>query len=223
MYTTLDIFLPVAVYGGLLLVLLRREREKLLILSPTLILLGGVFFFYTALVPLKSQGGSFKKAFLTLIPLLLPLAAYALERVIHDARLRLGTVALALLFMGANAFELLRADVTFVHNYLDYMQATVNQARSLPDTNGDGEIILMAQDPFMLRFFGMRSVMLPLEDRDTILAVARRYGVDYLMMPPDRPALDPVYDGSEADARFVLMAEVSGTNVRLYGFDDDTQ
>src|SRR5690606_20149937 len=54
MYTTLDVFLPVAVWGGLLLILWRRDRERLLILAPTLILLGGVFVFYTVFVPFKS-------------------------------------------------------------------------------------------------------------------------------------------------------------------------
>jgi hypothetical protein len=219
MYTTLDVFLPVAVAGGLLLLLAARDRERLLTLAPALILLGGVFVFYTVFVPLKSQGGSFKKAYITVIPLLLPLAAYALERAVTDRRLRFGVMVLAVGFTGANAVELVRADARFAGTYLDEMQKVVATAKSLPDTNGDGEIILMAQDPFMLRFLGMRSVMLPLEDRETILEVARRYGVDYLMMPPDRPSLDPLYNGEETDPRFVLAAPVGGTKVLLYGFD----
>lgn len=224
MYTTLDVFLPVAVLGGLLLLLLayRNEREKLLTLAPTLILLGGVFVFYTIFVPFKSQGGSFKKAYLTLIPLLLPLAGYALERAISDPRLRAGAAILALLFAGANAVELVRADARFATTYLNYMRAVEQTAAALPDTNGDGEIILMAQDPFMLRFVGMRSVMIPMEDRDTVIEVAQKYGVDYLMMPPDRPSLDPIYTGTEQDARFVYAADVpQASGVKLYGFDFD--
>lgn len=221
MYTTLDVLLPVAVWGGLLLLIWSRDRDRLLTLAPTLILLGGVFVFYTAFVPLKSQGGSFKKAFLTLIPLLLPLAAYALEQVIHEKRWQVATMLIAVSLLGANAFELVRADARAVNTYLDYIEATVQQARELPDSNGDGEIILMGQDPFMLRFYDMRSVMLPLEDRETILEVAQRYHVDYVMMPPDRPALDPLYLGTETDRRFIHMADVTGTNVKLFGFDFD--
>src|SRR5690606_34354217 len=82
MYTALDVFLPVLVAGGLLLVVAARDRERLLALAPTLVLLLGVFVFYTVLVPYKAQAGSFKKAYLTLIPLLLPLAGYALERAV---------------------------------------------------------------------------------------------------------------------------------------------
>jgi Dolichyl-phosphate-mannose-protein mannosyltransferase len=219
LYTTLDIFLPVAVLGGLALLILARDRERLLIFAPTLILLGGAFFFYTVFVPYKSQSGSFKKFDLALIPLLIPLAAYALERVVSDSRIRMGTMILTLVFLSANAIELVRADAHFTDTYLDYIRATVKTAQSLPDTNGDGQIILMAQDPFMLRYFGMRSVMVPMESREKVLEAAQDYHVDYLMMPPDRPSLDPLYLGTESDPRFIHAADVPDTNVKLFGFD----
>ncbi len=220
MYTALDVFLPVLVAGGLLLVVAARDRERLLALAPTLVLLLGVFVFYTVLVPYKAQAGSFKKAYLTLIPLLLPLAGYALERAVTDVRLRTGAMLLALAFMGANGVELVRADTAFTRLYSDYIAQVAAAARALPDTNGDGEIVLMAQDPFMFRTHGLRSVMLPMESRETVLDVARRYAVDYLMMPPDRPALDAIYNGTDDDPRFVRVVEISGTNAVLYGLVD---
>jgi hypothetical protein len=221
MYTTLDMFLPVAVLGGLLLVVASRDRERLLTLAPVLILIAGTYLFYTVLVPYKNQGGSYKKAYLTLIPLLLPLAGYALERAIADWRMRNGAAILILLFLGANAVELVRADAQFAAKYLHEMRVVAETALSLPDTNDDGEIILMAQDPFMLRFLGIRSVMIPMEDRDTILEVAQIYNIDYLMMPPARPALDPIYLGKEEDSRFVHVADVPGLAIMLYGFAFD--
>lgn len=220
MYVTLDVFLPVAVLGGLLLVIAARDRRRLLTLVPTLILLLGIFVFYTVLVPFKSQGGSFKKAYIALIPLLLPLAGYALERAVHQ-RLQVGLMLIAAAFTAANAVELVRADAAFTARYRSYIEQVAATARALSDTNGDGEIILMAQDPFALRMAGIRAVMIPMEDRDIVLDVARRYNVDYLMMPPDRPALDPLYAGSEQDPRFVPVVTIGGTNAALYGFDFD--
>lgn len=218
-YTTLDIFLPVAVFGGFLLLIAARDRQRILTLTPVLIWLVLIFITYPILIPLKSQSGSFKKAYLTIIPLLLPLASYALDRVIADNRVRAGTMILAVVLSGANAFELVRADANFTNTYLNSMRQVAAVAESLPDTNGDGQIILMAQDPFMLRFVGLSSVMVPFEDRDTVLEVAKRYKVDYLMMPPDRPSLDPIYLGQETDPRFVRAAAVPNTTVVLYGFD----
>jgi hypothetical protein len=71
----------------------------------------------------------------------------------------------------------------------------------------------------MLRYFGVSSIMLPMNDRDTILAVARRYGADYLMMPPNRPALDPLYNRSETDPRFEPVLRVPGTLIEFYRFN----
>jgi Dolichyl-phosphate-mannose-protein mannosyltransferase len=220
-YTTLDVFFPVAVLGGFILLAAARDKQRFLTLTPALIWLVAIFIVYPILIPMKSQAGSFKKAYLTIIPMLLPVGAYALERAIMDNRVRVGAMVLAIVFTGANAFELVRADATATNAYAATMRSVASTALSLPDTNGDGQVILMAQDPFMLRFFGVSSVLLPYEDRATILRVAQRYNVDYLMMPPDRPALDPIYWGEETDPHFVRAAAVPETNVVLYGLKFD--
>jgi hypothetical protein len=221
MYTTLGMFLPVAVVGGGVLLIRGRDRDRLMTLAPTLILLGGFFFFYTVLVPFKSQGGSMKKAYLSLIPLLIPIAAYALERALVDTRIRNMTMILVVGFLALNAFDLVRSDARFTNNYLNTMRGIVSDIQSLPDTNGDGEITLMAQDPFMLRFLGIRSALIPSDTREAVLEVAQRYGLDYMLMPPDRPTLDPIYNQTDFDPRFVPVLDIPGTAMSLYGFNFD--
>ncbi len=223
MLVALDVVLPVAVVGGLIGLFASRDKERLLTLAPALILLVVFYLFYTILAPYNNQGGSFKKSYLSLIPLLIPLGAYALERAITDPRMRRGAVALTLGLMTANAVEMMRSDIAFTNNYLSEMEKVVKVVNSLPDTNGDGEIVMMAQDQFMLRFLGVRSVMISMEDRDRVLEVAKRYKVDYLMMPPARPSLDPIYDKNETDPRFVYVCDVPGTIVEIYRFDDGSK
>jgi 4-amino-4-deoxy-L-arabinose transferase-like glycosyltransferase len=216
MIETLDA-LPVLVAGGFLLLITARDREKLLTLSPALILLLGGFVVYTIFIPYKAQAGSFKKFYLSILPLLLPVAAYVLERAISDRRVQLGAMVLFVGLLGVNAVYLVRNDARFANDYLASIERMASIARTLPDTNDDGEIILMTQDPFILRYAGIRSLMFPSEDRDTIIEVARRYGVDYLLMPAARPALDPLYLGDETDSRFVTTAEIPGTQYVFYG------
>ena len=212
MITTLDVFLPVLVIGGALLML--RDRPRWRVLAPTIILLAGVFVFYTILVPYKSQGGSFKKAYLTLIPLLIPLGVYALERLVSDARLRAGAALIAIVLMGMNAFELVRADQNAARSYLAQVEAMRDAAFTLPDL--DGRLIVMTQDPYILGYVGMNSLMFPQGDRDEIYAVAQRYGVDYLLMPSDRAALDALLFGDATDPRFTRVIEVPGTPFIFY-------
>lgn len=220
MITTLDMFLPVAVIGGFLLMLRYRERDRWLSLAPALILLAGFFVFYTVFAPFKSQGGSFKKAYLSLIPLLLPLAAYALEKAIIDQRMRFGTMAIVIALMGATAIDTVRLDAQATERYLNVIEPMAAEARTLPDTNGDGKIILMAEDPFIIRFAGIQSIMFPDEDRDTIVEVAKRYGVDYLLMPPNRDSLNGLLTGEVVDPRFVFVAAVPGTHYSFYAIED---
>lgn len=213
MITTLDVLLPVLVIGGALL--LTRDRPRWRSLLPTVILLAGVFVFYTMLVPYKSQAGSLKKAYLTLIPLLIPVGVYALERAITDRRLQIGAAVIGIALMGFNGIELVRADQNAARAYLAQIEAMRDVAVTLP--NDDAELILMTQDPFILSYAGVSSVMFPNDDRETVIEVARRYGVDYLLMPADRAALDGIMRGD--DARFVRVADVPGTPFIFYRID----
>lgn len=218
MLETLDA-LPLLVIGGLLLLLALRDREKLVTLSPVLILLLGGFIAYTVFIPYKAQAGSYKKFYLSVLPLLIPLAAYALDYAVTHRRVLLGAMVLLVGLLGINAAYLVRGDATTAASYLASVEQMAAVAETLPDTNGDGTIILMTQDPFILRYVGIQSVMYPAEDRDTIIEVARRYGVDYLLMPAARAALDPLYVQQDHDPRFVAAAEVPGTQFVFYRID----
>ncbi|MFQ3568504.1 MAG: glycosyltransferase family 39 protein [Aggregatilineales bacterium] len=226
MITALD-WLALPLIGGLLLLLAarphapdqRRElRERWLALAPALILLLGVYVAYALLIPYKAQAGSFKKAYLMLVPLLLPLAGYALDRAVDAARVRLGAAVLILALLGMNAFDLVRSDAAAARAYLASIERMAGVVRTLAGEDGPAasDPILMTQDPFILRYVGLRSVMFPFEDIDTIYEVALRYDVDYLLLPADRPDLDPIYLREAEDPRFPFAAEVSGTHYRLH-------
>lgn len=48
------------------------------------------------------------------------------------------------------------------------------------------------------------------------LELAQRYSIDYILMPPGRPALDTLYMGAEQDARFVFSASIPVPNARPF-------
>ncbi len=175
----------------------------------------GVFVAYPILIPYKAQAGSFKKAYMSILPLLIPLGAYALERAVTDRRIRIGAMVLVIALAGADAFDAVRLDAQQADSYLAIIEQMAAQARALPDTNGDGKIILMTQDPYILRYVGLQSVMFPDEDRDTVISIARRYGVDYLLMPPNRPSLDRSADRRGSRSAFRPGRRRAGHDLRL--------
>lgn len=205
-------FLAVAVPGGALLLFARKDRPRLLTAALPLILFTGIFVAYAVFIPYKAQAGSLKKGMLMLLPLLLPLGAYALDEAIASKRIRAGAMAFALGLLAFFAADLVRLDGAQAESYLASMRQMAAQAQMLPDTNGDGELRFMAQDPFMLRFVGLRSIMYPNEDLDTTLAIARRYDIDYLLFPADRAQLAAIQDGSATDPRLTEAGRVFGTN-----------
>jgi hypothetical protein len=209
-------FLAVAFLGGIgLLTVNRREKERWLAAAPALILLIGVFIAYTVFIPYKAQAGSFKKAFLMLLPLLLPVAAYALETALTDKRIRYGTMVIALALLGLSAFDLVRLDAQKANAYAASIRLVADAANELPDANADGEIVLMTQDPYVVSYYGIPALMYPHEDRETVYEIARRYGVDYLLMPSDRAPLDGLLHG-ESDPRFVYGSAVNGTQYQFF-------
>ncbi|HYO89884.1 MAG TPA: glycosyltransferase family 39 protein [Candidatus Limnocylindrales bacterium] len=205
-------FLAVAVPGGLLLLWARKDRQRLLTIALPLILFFGVFVAYAVFIPYKAQAGSLKKGVLMLLPLLLPLGAYAVQEAVTDKRIRSGVMALALALLAFGAVDLVRLDGDKAAGYLESMRLMAAEAQTLPDTNSDGELRFMAQDPFMLRFVGLHSIMYPHEDLDTTLDIARRYGIDYLLFPAGRPQFAAIEAGLVSDPRLTPAGNVPGAN-----------
>ncbi len=193
----------------------RQDPKQLLAALPVILLLVGAFIAYTIFIPYKSQAGSFKKAFLMTAPLLLPIAALAIERAIPHLRWRYGVMGLSLLLLAAFAADLVRLDAAAASYYLSRIQTMAAQARDLPDTNDDGQLIFMTQDPYILSYVGLPSLMFPNENLDTTYEVSRRYGVDYLIMPSARPGIDVLVSG-ENDPRFTLIGQVPGTEYSFW-------
>lgn len=218
MLSTLDVILPLMLVGGAILMVWKRDTERLLIFVPPIVLLGGMYFAYIFLTPLANQGGSYKKSYLSLLPVLIPLAGYALDKVIENEKIKSGIVILSLLIILQSSVLFTVADIRFTNNYVNFLGQIDDALQSLPDTNDDGQVIVMTQDPFALRFIGYQSVQIPMENREKILEVASRYNVDYILFPPARPALDPIYIGDEVDSRFVFVQDVNPSS-SLYRFE----
>ena len=222
--TSLGLPLFLLTVGGLGWLIRKRDQQRLLMLAPAFLWLLGIVVAYPILLPVKSQAGSFEKAFLSILPLLLPLAALALERMLRKVAYKRVVVAVLVLGLAYGSFEFVRQETSKADLYYDSMAVLVNALDDLPDRTGDQRTRVMAQDPFVLSYLGVESIMIPLASREDTVELAQRYDIDYLMMPPGRPALDALYLGQESDERFVLAAhlpEAGAKPFQLYQFRTD--
>ncbi|MCY4018769.1 MAG: glycosyltransferase family 39 protein [Chloroflexi bacterium] len=212
------------VVGGVGLLFRGRDQARLLLASPAIIWLLGILLVYPILLPLKSQAGSFEKAFLSVLPLFLPFGALSLEHFLRKPLLRLSVVAALLAWLAFNSYGLVREETAKADLYYGSIEILIDTLEDLPDLTGDGRLRVMTQDPYVFSYFGYESLMTPLASRADTLDLARRFDIDYLMMPPGRPALDALYLGQESDERFVLAAhlpEAGEKPFELYRFVHD--
>jgi len=201
-----------------------RKQERLLLAAPAIIWLLGILLVYPILLPLKSQAGSFEKAFLSVLPLFLPFAALSLEHFLRGPRLRLAVVAALLAWLAFSSYGFVRQETAKADLYYGSIEILIDTLEDLPDLTGDDRLRIMTQDPYVFSYFGYESLMTPFASRADTLDLARRFDIDYLMMPPGRPALDPLYLGQESDQRFLLVAhlpEAGEKPFELYRFVHD--
>ena len=214
----LVILIPAGIYW-----LARGGNRKLLCrMLPALIWIAGLLIIYPLLMPVHNQGGSFKKAFVTITPMLIPAGAIALEQLVRRSDFRNLILLVSLCWLAWNSYDLVKRETSNADTFYASMQVLVDSLQTLPDQNGDGEIRLMTQDPYVLSVFGYSSVVIPQASREDTLALASQFDIDYLLMPAARPALDPLYLGNEIDPRFVLEAHVDDAGeipFELYSFE----
>ena len=198
-----DIGLPIFSTVGFGLLFLNRDREKFRIFIIPIIMVVGLFLFYSFVTPFHTQGGSFKKSFMLMLPFLAVIGAWAITQVVTSPQVAGVVVGIVAVFMLMNSLSLLRTDFDLAGRFDASMRELGDVLAGLGDVNGDGEIIVMGQDPFALNYVGYRALMTPSDDRDTILEAAYRYQVDYIQLPSGRDALGELDDGHMTDPRFV--------------------
>lgn len=205
-YTRMDIALPILTLLGLGGLIQRRERRNVLLLATPLVFWAVLYLFYTLLAPFHSMGGSFKKSQLALIPWLAMPAAWALETYVRPHRVAYILAAIIVAFMALNGVEFVRQEMKVVRSHLEPYPELRDTLLELGDANDDGRIIVMGEVPWTLNTYGFHTLVTPFDDRDTILAAARHYQADYLILPTDRWALDALYSGEEIDPRLPIIA-----------------
>lgn len=220
MVTLVELIFPVAIIGGLLDGLFARWRGSadnidLRPYAPALVFILLTFGAYGVLMPYLSQGGSFKKAYLAVVPFLLMLGAQALERVVQP-RVFWTVSAITLVLLLANAVELTRADFK-TNNDQQAIFEDVKIELDAIQADETREVIVMTRDPWSLNYVtGYRAVMVPNEPLDVILEAADRYGVTHILAPVPRDAINALDRGEISHPRLERIIDLPEHRLHIY-------
>lgn len=199
--------------------LLRRpeERRRWRVYLPPALFLAALFGFYALVAPFTA-GGAFRRSVTAMAPFLAAVAMLGLEALTRRAARPWLAPALALAvaaLLAAQGAQLAAANAR-AHGRLGTELALLGAAVAEDAARRGAEPIVMTRSPWELNAAtGLRAVQIPNEDLAEILAVARRYGVTYVVLPAPRAALAGLAEGAAADPRLTLVGPVAGTPYTL--------
>jgi 4-amino-4-deoxy-L-arabinose transferase-like glycosyltransferase len=190
---------------------LRRRWRRYL---PALLFLGLLLAFYMGVATFPAEHGSFLKSVVALAPFLIIMAVAALERLVPSkTACILIVLLLAVVLLGGGWRQVINtmADETARYGQLVEVGEFLRQEGVGPDT------VIMTRYPWDVYYATrLRAIQIPNEDLETILAVAQRYGADYLLLPAPRAALTGICAGSESDPRLQLVLSLPEAEWRLF-------
>jgi 4-amino-4-deoxy-L-arabinose transferase-like glycosyltransferase len=193
----------------------RDERRNWRSYLPPLLFLLFLSAFYVLVATFPAEHGSFQKSGAAVIPFFVVFAVLAIER--HIQSRTAATVVLLLL-----AAVLLVQGLALTGGTIKADALWGRQLRAVKEViqqhdPGNPNVVIMTRYPWDIYYeTGYKAIQVPYDDRDTIYAVAQRYGANYLLLPAVRTSLAGIYDETEQDARFVLVGPIPETDWKLF-------
>ncbi len=211
------LLLGLASLGAVHLLYRRRQRDLSLFL-PVSIFAILEYGFYT-LVASFSGPGTLPKALAIVLPFLCILIIDLLD---YYLRPRLLFAAVVVTLSAYFAYQGYQSNYTSALYYNGmYEKYRDVESLVLKDAGEAGmqkqDVVVMARDVWdFYEATGIKTVMIPNNDLETILFVARHYGVRYMLLPAPRPALEDIFMGTTPDPHFTYIGAVPGVDLKLF-------
>ena len=196
----------------------RSGRSRLWLLLPVALFAVLEYLFYT-IVASFSGPGSLIKSLGSLMPFICMTIVGFLATHIKNRALLATAVCLIAAYSAYQGFQRnLSSTLHYNQAYADYEQVRSiilhdAASRGLPE----GSVIVLARDTWdVYEGTGFKTVMVPNNDVGTIVDVARHYDARYILLPALRPQLDKIYTNVTPDPRFVYIASVPGSQIKIY-------
>ena len=185
---------------------------------PPLLFLTLLYVSHAFIYTIPSTIGSFRRSLVSLTPFLVASAVRALERFGRSASravLVIAVAAGAYLWVGAReSLKQIEVGARMKEHLIALRGVLVEDTRNI---SHHPDIVVMTRNPWeVFVTTGYQAIQIPNNDRETIYDVARRFRATYLLLPGHRPALDTLDSSEDNDPRFVFVAQVPGSSMKVY-------
>jgi hypothetical protein len=193
-----------------------NKDKRFIKFFPALLFFSFLFCFYSLVVPISSGGAGFTRSSMSLIPILVIIAIDMLDRAVSNKFV----VVITILLIVNSSFD---RSIQSAYEQLDENAKLGQEMERLSrllhsqEVDGEEEIVIMTRNPWQVNYSTKyMAIQIPNEDLETIYSVALKYGADYLLLPAPREALVEIYNDTRSDERFVFIAKVPGSDLKLY-------
>ena len=208
-------FIIIPILGLANLIFLRPFKTRPYYAWPPFVFFILVFLFYAFIATFPAQGGALFRTAMAIVPFAIILAVefvirYLNHKYISNSILLL--ILVAAIFGSVRFCSILAVSDRQMQNDLSDIGRIIRT-----EGNNNQEPIIMTRDPWEVNYTtGLRAVMIPNNDLNTIYYVAIKYHANYLLLPAPRKALQKIYDGQKSDPRFEFWRDIPNSDYRLF-------
>ncbi len=214
----LDPLLAILGLIGLADLIRLKKWSEIGFLSPALIFVGLGYLSYSFLWSIHGPG-SFYKGLAVLMPFIAIMIIGLLSRYISSAKVLTVIIIILTAYLGYQGF---RQSYQFstaynqIYQYYDQAQTLVVQDAAQRNIRMQN-IVVMSREPWDVNAAtGLKSIMIPNNDINTIVFVAQHYNARYILLPGQRPQLDKIYNNTTPDPRFTYVASVPNSDMKVF-------
>lgn len=212
------VLLYVASLGAVNLALTRERARDLQVLVPPLIFSVLAYGFYTVVASFSGPG-SLPKSLAVVLPFVCILIVDLLASRIRPVPLMSLAVFTLAALLGYRGYQRSYGATVYYNQVYEHYASVRAMVGEDARTHGEepADAVIMSRDVWdVYEGTGLRGVMIPNNDLQTILSVAGHYGADYMLLPAPRKALEDIYIGHTPDPRFVFVGAIEGTDWKIF-------
>jgi len=214
----LDPLLTILGLIGLADLIRLRKWSEISFLSPALIFVGLGYLSYSFLWSIHGPG-SFYKGLAVLMPFIAIMIIGLLSRYISSIKILAIIFIILTVYSGYQGFrqsDQFSTAYNKIYQYYKQAQTVVSQNAAQRNIRLQ-DIVVMSREPWDVNAAtGMKSVMIPNNDINTIVFVAQHYNARYILLPGQRPQLDKIYNNTTPDPHFTYIASVPNSDMKIF-------
>ena len=203
------------------MIFLRRDWGKLRMLLPVFLFFIFEYLFYSFIASFSGPG-SLIKSLGALMPFICFVIVDFAAQYIKSKSMLTGAIILLAAYCGYLGFQKNYSSTIYYNGIYETYKIVKSDIEADAAKRGvpEADIIIMARATWDVNeATGFKTVMVPNNDINTIVFVAKHYNAHYILLPAERPQLEKIYNGLTPDPHFQYVTSIPDSDLKIFWID----